>query len=86
MQKKKDEVIVIKELTITEQLEMFADILIDIYLETEQKIEIHPVKSSLLLTYLPSYPNSPAYCCNIMVICWLQFQNLCCPPRVQLSH
>ena len=41
MQKKKDEVIVIKELTITEQLEMFADILIDIYLETEQKIEIH---------------------------------------------
>ena len=41
MQKKKEEAIVIKELTIAEQLEMFADILVDIYLETEQKAENH---------------------------------------------
>jgi hypothetical protein len=45
MQKKKnEEVIVVKELTVTEQLELFADILIDIYLEKEQKTEIHEEK------------------------------------------
>jgi len=42
MQKNKDEkVIVVNELTITEQLEMFADILVDIYMETEFKTGIH---------------------------------------------
>ena len=42
MQKNKDEkVIVVNELTITEQLEMFADILVDIYMETEYKTGIH---------------------------------------------
>ena len=47
MQKKKnEEVIVVKELTVTEQLELFADILIDIYLEKEQKTEIHEEKWS----------------------------------------
>ncbi len=42
MQKKKEtDVIDINELSITEQLEIFADILVDIYLETENKTESH---------------------------------------------